>query len=305
MSSLRLDVPILEIDDLTVCYGSRVALSGVSLAVAPGQRVAIVGPNGSGKSTLLKAIVGLVDATSGRIAVHDHLPGVDRCVAYVPQRAGLDWAFPVSVGDVVLMGRAHRIGWLRRPAAADRTAMRAALAAVDIADLEDRRIRDLSGGQQQRMLIAQALAQEAKLVLMDEPLNNLDAASAGTILDVLDGLADRGVAVLVAMHDLALAEARFDRALLLARRMVAYGPPREALSEAHLRDAYGAGLQVIDGPDGRRVLSDPGCCDDGHAAVIAALGGRRVVTGIAADAVATAEADRAAVRRRLQGQRRD
>jgi len=261
-----MNAPILTVEDLTVCYGARVALSGVTLTVDPGQRVAVVGPNGSGKSTFLKAIVGLVETTSGRIAVHDHAPGRDRCVAYVPQRAGLDWRFPVTVQDVVLMARAHRVGWLRQPGAADRAAVDAALSAVGIADLAHRRIRDLSGGQQQRMLIARALAQEARLVLMDEPLNNLDQGSAETIVDVMDDLAANGVAVLVALHDLALAEARFDTVLLVSGRMIAYGPPSEALSERNLITAYGAGLQVVDGTDGRRVVSDPGCCDDGHSA---------------------------------------
>ncbi|MEO8083263.1 MAG: metal ABC transporter ATP-binding protein [Ardenticatenales bacterium] len=278
---MPLTPPILEVTDLTVRYDSRVALSDVTFTVAPGERMAVVGPNGSGKSTLLKAIVGLVDASSGRIAVHDHAPGQDRCVAYVPQRAGLDWGFPVTVYDVVLMGRAHRVGWLRRPGAADRAAVAAALAAVDIEDLSSRRIRDLSGGQQQRMLIARALVQDARLVLMDEPLNNLDAASADTIMAVLDDLSANGVAVLVAMHDLVLAEARFDSALLLARRMVACGPPHESLAEDHLRAAYGAGLQIVESPDGHHVLSDPGCCDDGHAAVIAPKMPRRVATGMA------------------------
>jgi len=257
-----MSAPILEVDDLTVCYGPHVALSGVTLALGPGERLAVVGPNGSGKSTLLKAIVGLVDVAAGRITVHDHAPGHDRCVAYVPQRAELDWTFPLSVADVVLMGRTHRIGWLRRPRPADRRAARAALADVGIADLAARRIRDLSGGQQQRVLIARALAQEARLVLMDEPLNHLDSGSAETVLDVLDRVAAAGVAVAVAMHDLELAASRFDRVLLVARRMVAFGSPAEVLSTDHLVAAYGGGLRIVDGPDGRRLLADLG----GHTA---------------------------------------
>jgi ABC-type Mn2+/Zn2+ transport system ATPase subunit len=280
MPGLPVTAPILTVEDLSVRYGVRVALSGVTLTVDPGQRVAVVGPNGSGKSTFLKAIVGLVEITGGRITVHDHAPGRDRCVAYVPQRAGLDWRFPVTVEDVVLMARAHRVGWLRRPGAADHAAVDAALSAVGIADLAHRRIRDLSGGQQQRMLIARALAQEARLVLMDEPLNILDTGSAETIVDVMDDLAANGVAVLVALHDLALAEARFDTVLLVSGRMIAYGPPSEALSEKNLISAYGAGLQVVDGTDGRRVVSDPGCCDDGHAAHLAPAIAPRSAVGL-------------------------
>lgn len=261
-----MSTPILEVDDLTVRYGPLVALSGVTLAVAPGERLAIVGPNGSGKSTLLKAVVGLVDIDGGRITVHDHAPGHDRCVAYVPQRVELDWTFPLSVADVVLMGRAHRVGWLRRPRPDDRRAVRAALADVGIADLAARRIRDLSGGQQQRVLIARALAQDARLVLMDEPLNHLDSASAETVLAVLDRLAAAGVAVAVAMHDLELAASRFDRVLLVARRMVAFGPPAEVLTADHLVAAYGGGLRIVDGPDGRRLLADLGGHTDAHRA---------------------------------------
>ncbi len=253
-----MSAPILEVGDLAVRYGPIEALSGVTLALAPGERLAVVGPNGSGKSTFLKAIVGLVGLDGGRLTVHSHAPGHDRCVAYVPQRAAIDWSFPLSVADVVLMGRAHRIGWLRRPAAADRRAVRDALDALGIAELAGRRIGDLSGGQQQRVLIARALAQEARLVLMDEPLNHLDAASAETVLAVLDRLAAAGVTVVAAMHDLAVAAARFDRVLLLARRMVAVGPPDDVLTPDRLVAAYGGGLRIVDGPDGRLVLADLG-----------------------------------------------
>lgn len=282
---MPLTPPILEVADLTVRYGDRVALTDVAFAVRPGERMAVVGPNGGGKSTLLKAITGLIDVTAGRITLRDGLSGPDGCIAYVPQRADLDWSFPVTVGDVVLMGRAHRVGWLRRPGNEDRAAVARALDAVGIADLATRRIRDLSGGQQQRMLIARALAQEARLVLMDEPFNNLDPASAGTILSVLEDLSADGVAVIIAMHDLALAEARFDSAVLLSRRMVACGVPRDVLTEDHLQAAYGAALRIVEGPDGNRILSDPGCHDDDHVMVTAPAGARRVATGIAAPAL--------------------
>jgi len=237
---------VLSVRDLTVRYGNRVALDGVSFSLTCGARVAVVGPNGAGKSTLFRVVAGLLPVDAGRITVHGHAPGVDVCVAYVQQRSEVDWRFPVCVADVVMMGRLGRIGLFRRPRAVDRERVAEALRTVHLADLAQRQIGALSGGQQQRMFIARALAQEAELVLMDEPLTGLDARSRDDILGVLDRLKTAGVAVMVATHDLDLAVRSFEHALLLNGRVVAYGPPADVVSEANLLEAYGGRVRFLD-----------------------------------------------------------
>lgn len=262
--------PVLAIRDLAVRFGELSALEGVSLAVAPGEQVAVVGPNGAGKSTLFKAILGLVPHAAGEIRVHGHAAGADTCVAYVPQRSQVDFAFPLSVADVVMMGRVGHIGLLRRPGAEDRARVRACLAQVRLEGLADRPIGALSGGQQQRMFIARALAQEAELVLLDEPLSGLDARSEADVLAVLDALHAQGVAVLVATHDLALAAERFDRVLLLSRRQIAFGLPEAVLTEANLLAAYGGHVRVADTGEGRLIVGDLGW--EGHPGVAGPAG---------------------------------
>jgi len=234
--------PILVLDNLTVEYGRQTALEDISLQVFPGERVAVVGPNGAGKSTLFKAITGVVATRRGTIAVHGHGPGRDACVAYVPQRSEVGWSFPLTVADVVMMGRTAQIGWLRRPKAADRERVNRSLAILALEDLAEVRIGELSGGQQQRMFIARALAQDAELVLMDEPFHGLDAPALDDVLAAIDDLARRRIAVLVATHDVRLAEERFDRLLLLDRRAVAIGPPEEVLTDDNLRAAFAGRL---------------------------------------------------------------
>jgi ABC-type Mn2+/Zn2+ transport system ATPase subunit len=224
-----------------------------------------VGPNGAGKSTLFKAMVGLQAVAAGRVLVHGVPFGHNQdCVAYVPQREAVDWRFPVSVLDVVLMGRFGHMGWLRWPGRADRAAARAALARMGLADLAGRPIGDLSGGQQQRVFLARALAQEPHILLMDEPFTGVDATTQEVVLDVLDDLSARGVTVLVATHDLQLATARFDRVLLLNHRLVAYGPPDEVFTSANVAAAFGRQALFLEG----MVLVDP-CCPPAPAAVTA------------------------------------
>ena len=237
---------VLELVDVTVRFGDRVALDRISFRLPCGERLAVVGPNGAGKTTLFRVIAGLVAPTSGGIVVHGHAPGFGVCVAYVPQRSDVDWTFPVTVGDVVMMGRAGRIGLVRRPGAPDRARVAECLAVVGLTELADRQIAELSGGQQQRMFIARALAQEAALVLMDEPLTGLDARSRQGILDVLETLRRQGVSVLVATHELDLAAEHFDRVLLLNGRVVALGRAVDVLTQAHLLAAYGGRVRFID-----------------------------------------------------------
>ncbi len=201
------------------------AIRGVSLTVPAGMRVALVGPNGAGKSTVLKAIAGLIPY-EGRIEIFGH--GTHRCrhrVAYLPQRAEVDWRFPVSVERLVMSGRYVHLGWLARPGRVDFDAVAEALEVLRIADLAGRQIGDLSGGQQQRALLARALAQQADLLLLDEPLNAVDSATRAVIAEVLETLRVKGRTVLMATHDLGRLEADFDGALYLCEGRVVAPPP--------------------------------------------------------------------------------
>jgi len=259
--------PTVELDDVWVAYndrlrfgdsGPRYALEGLSFRVSRGERIAVVGPNGAGKSTLLRLIAGTLRPDRGRVAIYGHGPGGHICIAYVPQRSQVDWRFPVTVEDVVMMGRVGQIGLLRRPGRADWALARASLERVGAANLAHKGIGELSGGQQQRVFLARALAQEAELLLLDEPLNGLDLPTQNAIIDILDDLRREGVTVLLATHDLDLAAERFDRIMLLNRQLVAFEPPADALRADNLLRAYGGHLHVIDA--GAVVLADA-CCE--------------------------------------------
>jgi manganese/iron transport system ATP-binding protein len=230
--------PALDLDEITVAYGSALALEGIDGTVGPGEAVALIGPNGAGKSTLIKAVLGLVPLVSGRLRVLGTTPQrARRDVAYVPQADTLDPEFPISVGQVVLMGR--RIGWLRRPRAADRAAVRTALDQVGLAGRARDRFGTLSGGQRQRVLLARAIAAEPRLLLLDEPFNGVDAVSEQALLDAVAALKETGTAVVLATHDLALAHLACDEVCVLNRRQYGFGPTRVTLTPDRLRAAYG------------------------------------------------------------------
>ena len=240
----------LSVQGLSLRYPSSdvLALDSLSFEVPEGEQVALIGPNGAGKSSLLKAMVGLLRFQAGTVKVHGLSFGHDRdCVAYVPQREEVDWRFPVSVLDVVLMGRYARLGWLRRPGRADREAAAEALAALGLADLSDRPIGDLSGGQQQRVFLARALAQEPHILLLDEPFTGVDPVSQERVLALLAELRERRVTVIAATHDLELAAERFDRVLLLQRRLLAYGAAAEVFRPETIKAAYGHQALLADG----------------------------------------------------------
>lgn len=204
---------------------STPAIRGITLHVPTGARVALVGPNGAGKSTVLKAIAGLIPY-DGHIDIFGH--GTQRCrhrVAYLSQRAEVDWRFPVSVERLVMAGRYVHLGWLARPGPADHAAVAEALKVLDIADLATRQIGELSGGQQQRALLARALAQQADLLLLDEPLNAVDTATRHVIAEVLDAVRTQGRTVMMATHDLGRLETDFDGALYLCEGRVVAPPP--------------------------------------------------------------------------------
>ncbi len=248
---------MVTISDLSVGYNGALALEAISFHVHVGERVAIVGPNGAGKSTLFKAMVGLLPTRTGRIETGGE-------VGYVTQRSVVDWGFPVTVHDVVMMGRVGKIGWLRWQRASDREIVQRCLDQVGMGPFAKRQISELSGGQQQRVFIARALAQEATILLMDEPFSGVDAPSQEAILEILDRLHDQGVTMLVSTHDLNLAVERFDRLALLNHRLIAYGEPRQVVTPEALAAAYG-GQAVWRGDDYAMVLGDIGCCgEEGH-----------------------------------------
>ncbi len=252
--------PILEVEKLNVRYDGHFALENISFHLHAGERVAVVGPNGAGKSTLFKVVAGVLPPSSGEVKISGYGPRGHICIAYVPQRSQVDWRFPASVGDVVMMGRIGKIGFFRWPHHNDWDIVHAALEAVDMDSLAGRQIGELSGGQQQRTFLARALAQEAELVLMDEPLNGLDAPSQEAILSLLEKLRQEKITVMVATHDLGQAASHFDRVMLLNRRMIRFGPPHEVLTSENLLHAYSGHAQLIKGADGTTTLADS-CCD--------------------------------------------
>ena len=236
----------LEIHDLTVAYHKRPVLWGVDVEVPAGQLVGVIGPNGAGKSTLIKAAMGLLPVSSGWVKVFGR-PVKDnlRRVGYVPQRESVDWDFPVSVMDVVLMGRYGHLGLFKRPRKEDREVARECLEKVKMVPYADRQISNLSGGQQQRVFLARALAQESDLYFMDEPFAGVDAATEAAIVTILQELKDQGKTLLVVHHDLPTAKTYFDSLLLLNMRVVAFGPTEEVFNYDLLQSTYGGRLTIL------------------------------------------------------------
>ncbi len=236
------------LDGVTAAYDRDPVVRGVTGRVPHGGSLALIGPNGAGKSTLIKAILGLVPVVSGTVEVLGTTPQRARGeVAYVPQADVLDRDFPVSVLQVVLMGRYRRIGWVRRPNAAHRKVAMDALAEVGLADRAHERFGVLSGGQRQRVLLARAVAQEARLLLLDEPFNGVDATTTDALLHVLARLRETGVAVVMSTHDLSVAHLACDDACLLNGDQVAFAAIVEALTADHLKATYGTSALLVDG----------------------------------------------------------
>jgi len=253
------EAPLLVMDGVAVYYDGRVVLEDITFRVDAGEHLAVVGPNGAGKSTLFKVIAGVLRPTAGDVRVAGECPGGHICIAYITQRSDVDWAFPVTVADVVMMGRIGKMGLLRHPRRQDRAHCRRALEVVGQAD---RQIAELSGGQQQRMFIARALAQEAELMLMDEPMTGLDVPAQEGILHILDELRRQRVTVILATHDLNLAAQRFDRVMLLNGALLGVGRPEEVFTPERLQAAYGGHLRLVQTEDGTLVLSDTCCTED-------------------------------------------
>ena len=239
------DAPLFEAVDVTLQYGDAIALRDFSVVLREGEQVAVIGPNGAGKSTLFKLIVGEKRPTRGHASLYGTNPAEHLCVAYVPQRQSVDWNFPVTVRDVVMMGRTSRIGLFRWARQIDRKIVYQSLERVNGTHLIDKQIGELSGGQQQRIFIARALAQEADLLLLDEPLAGLDIPSQEQVLDVLDSISAEGMTLIVATHNLGLAAERFDKVMLLNGRLISFGPPAEVLTADNLVQAYGSSRLML------------------------------------------------------------
>ena len=247
----------VEVSDLTVAYRDAPVLWDVDVAVPPGVLMAIVGPNGAGKTTLIKAILGLARPAAGRVLIYGRPYAAQRrLVAYVPQRGSVDWDFPTSVLDVVMMGRYGALGWIRRPGRRERELALAALDQTGMRELADRQISQLSGGQQQRVFLARALVQDAQVYLMDEPFQGVDATTEVAIVRLLQELRAAGRTVVVVHHDLQTVAEYFDWVTLLNVRRVASGPVEEAFTEQNLRLAYGGRVAFLSG-NGRGPAPEP------------------------------------------------
>src|SRR6266545_453189 len=243
----------LEVRGLRVSYGAQLVLEDVSFRLAPGQLVGIIGPNGAGKTTLLKALLGLVPIESGRMTASGAtITRRGGHLAYVPQRDAINWRFPATVADVVLMGRYGRLGWFKRPGPQDRAIAQHCLEQVGMQAFARRPIAALSGGQQQRVFLARALAQEPEVLLLDEPISGVDAPTQESILTILNDLADQGKTLLLTTHDLHCNMEHFDALLALNRRVVALGPVEQVLTPDVLTRTYGTQVVLADGQLGER-----------------------------------------------------
>ena len=235
----------IEVHDLTVAYRDKPVLWDIDLAVPGGVLMAVVGPNGAGKTTLVKAMLGLVKPVSGEVLVHGKpYSPQSQTVAYVPQRGTVDWDFPTTVFDVAQMGTYGRLGWFRRPGAAERAATADALGRVGMSEFANRQISQLSGGQQQRVFLARALVQDAPVYLMDEPCQGVDAVTEKAIIEILRELRTRGRTVLVVHHDLQTVPEYFDWVTLLNVRVIASGPVTDVFTSENLRRTYGAAVRT-------------------------------------------------------------
>ena len=230
----------LTIDHLSVNYRDVQALRNINLSISPGQLVGIFGPNGAGKSTLVKAMLGLTPVVTGMVHYGAAFLSTQReRTAYVPQRAQIDWTFPATVWDVVLMGRVRHAGWLHRFSTVSRRVAIEALERVGLVELRHRPIGALSGGQQQRVFLARALAQEADLFCFDEPFVGVDQKTEAVLFHIFRELATNGKTVIVVNHDLGESITHFDRLLLLNRELIAYGPREHVFTTDNITRAYG------------------------------------------------------------------
>jgi ABC-type Mn2+/Zn2+ transport system ATPase subunit len=257
---MRAEAPLISVRDVTVIYRDKPALDNVSLTVTAGDRIAIIGPNGAGKSTLLKAIMGLLQFQRGTI----HVEGGRQRLGYVPQQIEVDWSFPVSVLDAVLMGMWREMGWLRLPGRPQRSRALQALARVGLQDVASRQVGELSGGQRRRVFIARALAQQTDCLLLDEPFSGVDVSAEQEMLDVLLRLNDEGITLLLCTHDLEQAREHFRTVLALRNHVIACGSPQAVLTRETLTAMYGRRVLAYDmnGQPATLYIDEHGCHDD-------------------------------------------
>ena len=236
----------IEVEDVTVAYRETPVLWDVDLNVPTGVLMAIVGPNGAGKTTLIKVILRLVHPAAGRVSIYGKSYAAQRrLVGYVPQRGSVDWDFPTSVLDVVMMGRYGALGWMRRPRSKERTLALEALEKVGMEEFAARQISQLSGGQQQRVFLARALVQDAQIYFMDEPFQGVDATTERAIVSLLQELRAAGKTLVVVHHDLQTVIDYFDWVTLLNVRRIASGPVKEVFTEKNLRLTYGGRVAFL------------------------------------------------------------
>ena len=257
----------LDIQGLWTGYGRRPVLEDVTFQVDAGEVLGIIGPNGSGKTTLLKTILGLVTPWQGEVSVLGK-PAVEqkKLMGYMPQAEQVDWDFPVTVGDVALMGRYARRGPFRRTTREDRDAAGQALRQADMYELRDNLIGELSGGQRRRVMLARALANEPQLLLMDEPMAGLDATAQHQLLDLLDDLRSRRTTIVLSTHDLSCVSAYCSYAACLNQRLIAFGPPSQVLNEEVLSQTFGSHLLMVH-LDGQAYAYQHHSHDDGPAEI--------------------------------------
>lgn len=237
---------VIDVEHLTVSYHAKPALLDVTLQIESDQLVGVIGPNGAGKSTFIKAILGFVKPDLGTVLINGKTAQKAKGeVAYVPQRGAVDWDFPITVREVVLMGRYQQIPWYTTPKAADQDAAMEALEMVRMQDFAESQIGELSGGQQQRVFMARALAQGSDILLLDEPFAGVDAATERAILDVLERAKTSGKTLVVVHHDLSTAAEYFDKLILIKQRMYAYGTPQVVLNEELLSKVYEGRLRIF------------------------------------------------------------
>jgi len=239
---------MLEVCNLAVCYRDTWAVRDISFCLEPGQIANLLGPNGAGKSTILKAILGLIPLAGGFVRFGGQpLRKQLQRVAYVPQRATIDWDYPVTVWNVVMMGVTRQTGWFRQPSRQSQARVRAALERVEMGEFAKCQIGELSGGQQQRVFLARALVQQADLLFFDEPFAGIDKKTEATMFDIFAELKSLNKTLLVVSHDLGNTLARYDRLLLLNKSLIAVGDRQQVLTEANLEKAYGRKLGWLAG----------------------------------------------------------
>jgi len=249
----------LDIENISINYDGIKAIDSLNFSLNHGQRVAVIGPNGAGKSTLFKALIGLLPLENGKIFIHGRPLGHHfDCVAFIPQREEVDWMFPVTVRDVVQMGRFNGSPRFKKYSKYDNEIVMESMAQMDILELSNRSIDNLSGGQQQRVFIARALSQKPHILLMDEPFNGVDVFTQEIIWNLLDKLKQDMVTVMIATHDLNIASLKFDSVLLLNKKMISYGPPSEVFTQDNLKAAFGNQVIIV----GNTAIVDQCCPKD-------------------------------------------